>query len=678
MLSGVIFFMEEKHMFGKSKKITRRIKLPFESTDGKPYIFASYGHDDKEKVFPALKELYESGFNVWYDEGITIGERYDEIIENHILGCSAFVLFASKLSLSRPYILDVELEIARRLSPDIPVIAYIIERDVQIPERTQEIINKKLVYSVNELTGMLEIKNSGNRKAIPVEREVPQYWFDSYDRDPAGENEGGVVWSAEEPYACLAFHPNDLSACNPYVKELFFAGYNVRSCEYLGETERKKCLTGKGCRAYVPFITKNYVESGLLKSDFLAAKKAGKPLVALYVRKTGNDGNEEKFTLPEDIAEEFSLLQGLDLGELTDNDFLSKLESELERRKCFAMSENGKVVRRSFEIKDFLYDFTDGGKRLVLTKYRGGKSVSSLDVKRAYYGFPVSDIGENAFRYCGDLLHIRLGEGIEGIGNGAFYSCGSLEDIAVPGSVTSLGEYAFSKCSSLKSLRLPDGLKNIPHGAFEDCDSLTAFTIPDGVTDIEKSAFSQCCGLLSVSIPDTVRSVGDFAFFDCDSLKTLELPDSVQSLGDGVFIGCQSLEYVRLPEGMVSTGSENFRECGSLRKIVIPEGLTVIDDYAFYGCDGLEEINIPESVESIGEHAFADCDNLKRITIPAGVTEIGDYAFENCLELECVTILSDDAEIGEGALDYCDLVRCSEGGQVWEYCEENAVDCEPL
>ena len=68
-------------VFGKNEKSTRRIRLPFESKDEKPYIFASYGHDDKEKVFLLLKSLYESGYNIWYDEGITIGEKYDDVIE---------------------------------------------------------------------------------------------------------------------------------------------------------------------------------------------------------------------------------------------------------------------------------------------------------------------------------------------------------------------------------------------------------------------------------------------------------------------------------------------------------------------------------------------------------------------------------------------------------------------
>ena len=36
----------------------------------KPYIFASYAHDDNEQVFPLIKRIFETGYNVWYDEGI--------------------------------------------------------------------------------------------------------------------------------------------------------------------------------------------------------------------------------------------------------------------------------------------------------------------------------------------------------------------------------------------------------------------------------------------------------------------------------------------------------------------------------------------------------------------------------------------------------------------------------
>ena len=665
-------------MFGKNKSNTRRIRLPFESTDEKPYIFASYGHDDKGTVFPLLNALYEAGFNVWYDEGITIGEKYDDVIESHIRGSAVFLLFASSLSLSRPYVLDVELKIAAEIREATPFLSLFIEKGVNVPESAKEIMqgsqHDSLDAIIKELNRM-GIKNFGKRKAVPIEREVPQYWFDSYDPAPEGES-GGTVYSKEEPYACLAFHPDDLIACNPYAKELFFAGYNVRSCETLNGSEREKMITSKGCKAYVPFVTQHYVESGQLEKDYLVAKKAGKPLISLYIREEGDQ--EESLKLPDSIAKEFSLIQGLDMQELTANDFLSKLEAELEKRKCYAIMTDGKVSRRNFEIRDFLYDFADGGKKLILTKFRGEKDKATLTVRRAYSGFPVAEIGADSFRYNTGLREVTLQEGLERIGDGAFNNCDHLESISLPDSLTGIGENAFSQCSSLKSIRFPSGVREIPESAFEDCDSLTEFVIPEGVTAIGKYAFEGCVSLTSVTIPDSVVSIGDRAFYQCECLASVEIPDSVDAFGDGVFEWCDSLASVRLSCNMNGTGSETFTGCSALEHIEIPEGITLVDAYAFYMADGLKTITLPESLTFIGEHAFESCESLTSVTVPEGVDEIGEHAFDKCYNMECVTILSPQVDIGDGALDDVDLVRCHEDSEVWEYCEEACVDCEPL
>ena len=669
-------------MFGKAKSNARRIKLPFESTDVKPYIFASYGHDDKEQVFPLLKELYEAGFNVWYDEGITIGEKYDEVIESHIRGSAVFLLFASSLSLSRPYVLGVELKIAEEIREKTPFLSLFIEKQADVPAKAEGMIHGTEHDSLDEIIkelNALHLKNFGKRKAVPVEREVPQYWFDSYEPDPAGES-GCAVFCQEEPYACLAFHPDDLTSCNPYAKELFFAGYNVRSCEHLSETERKKMIASKGCKAYVPFVTKRYIESGALERDYLAAKKAGKPLIALYIRP--DDETNGGVELPASIEKEFSLIQGLDTRELTSNDFLSKLETELEKRKCYAVAEKGKVSRRSFAIKDFLYDFTDGGKKLILTKYKGekprdGRTVTQT-VNRAYFGFPVKEIGKSAFSYSDNLHTVVIQNGVEAVGEAAFYKCGSLESVFIPDSVSSIGSDLFKGCTSLRSVGLPGSVSVIPARAFEDCDSLKTFSIPSGVKEIGKSAFSQCVELESVVIPDGVVSIGDTAFYQCESLTSAVIPDRVTSFGDGVFSWCVSLASVSFSGNMSGTGAETFTGCSALKHIEIPQGITVIDDYAFYMADGLESVTIPESVTCIGEHAFEDCDNLSSVVIPEGVEEIGEYAFSKSYNVDCVTILSPDVEIGEGALDDVDLVRCCEDSTVWEYCENAGIDCEPI
>ena len=62
---------------------------------------------------------------------------------------------------------------------------------------------------------------------MPIERDVPPYWFDDYALDATGGTRN-CVYTAETPYVCLAFHPDDVSVSNPYAKELLFAGYNVR------------------------------------------------------------------------------------------------------------------------------------------------------------------------------------------------------------------------------------------------------------------------------------------------------------------------------------------------------------------------------------------------------------------------------------------------------------------
>ncbi|MDD7292821.1 MAG: leucine-rich repeat domain-containing protein, partial [Clostridiaceae bacterium] len=73
-------------------------------------------------------------------------------------------------------------------------------------------------------------------------------------------------------------------------------------------------------------------------------------------------------------------------------------------------------------------------------------------------------------------------------------------DVVIPDTlggypVTNIGDYAFRDCTSLTSVTIPDSVTSIGRDAFYRCTGLTSITIPDSVTSIGKDAFLGCTGL---------------------------------------------------------------------------------------------------------------------------------------------------------------------------------------
>ena len=85
------------------------ISAPFSADEEKPFIFISYAHADRELVFPIIKNIYQKGWYVWYDEGLEIGDNYYQTLQDHISNCSLFLLFASNKSSVSEYINKCEI-----------------------------------------------------------------------------------------------------------------------------------------------------------------------------------------------------------------------------------------------------------------------------------------------------------------------------------------------------------------------------------------------------------------------------------------------------------------------------------------------------------------------------------------------------------------------------------------
>ena len=91
----------------------------------------------------------------------------------------------------------------------------------------------------------------------------------------------------------------------------------------------------------------------------------------------------------------------------------------------------------------------------------------------------ITRIGNNAFSFCDNLVHITIPEGVTEIGELAFSDCRFLTDINIPQSVERIGDLGFCNCKRLTDLMIPDSVTEFGRDAFNMCRDLT-LTVPEG------------------------------------------------------------------------------------------------------------------------------------------------------------------------------------------------------
>ena len=103
-------------------------KKPYNGSD--PYIFISYSHKDKEKVFPIIRKLQDQNYRVWYDEGIDPATEWDDNIAHHISSCGCLIAFISENYIHSNNCKD-EINFARDL--DLPrLLVYLEETNLPL------------------------------------------------------------------------------------------------------------------------------------------------------------------------------------------------------------------------------------------------------------------------------------------------------------------------------------------------------------------------------------------------------------------------------------------------------------------------------------------------------------------------------------------------------------------
>lgn len=650
---------------------------PCEAYEGKePYLFISYAHDDAKKVYPIVKNIYEAGWDLWYDEGIKTTERYLPVIADHVNRCTAFVLMLTNRCLERPFVMNYELEYARQR--DIPIIPVLLE-EINPPEWAKEITEKLLKNAIapkdlyERIATHKDFPNRRTRKAVPP--AIKQNMV--YD----------VVLPPKVPGFEIAVQGDEVTLTKYIEKEtnVVIPGTVKTPNE---EMEFRITVIGEGTFAGCESLTHITIQEGVTR---------------IGERAFANCTSLTSITIPESV---------MSIGGAT----FVRCES---LKSIVIPSSVTSIGNGAFHSCEKLTNVTILGDIASIgwTTFYDCVSLSGIILLGN-----VTSIGERAFQGCKKLSNITLPEGITSIGELAFGSCTSLRHINIPEGVKYIAGNAFGNTPLRISGR---GVRNQAQEAerkqpcsselpqYKETPRALICCAEEDVQNIRTLLIELYWEGFNVhyeEMPNQKAIEGSkcvLAFFSEHTAKSKMAMDTLKQaieIGADCIIQVCLKNFVDLPSEIrgklhdrlaIRQNESTEREfTGRIREslrqfkcsLEHPRGFDVknnensVEISKFHPTDFPEVIipktffNPPLQVMSIGDHAFNNCESLISITITESVTSIGDYAFRNCKSLTHINIPKNITNVGNSAFKGCpklDLILCAGGTTLCHYPENN-------
>lgn len=206
---------------------------------------------------------------------------------------------------------------------------------------------------------------------------------------------------------------------------------------------------------------------------------------------------------------------------------------------------------------------------------------------------------------------------------------------------------------------IPEEINGIPvtaigSMAFYDLRNLKSVYVPDSVTEIYSSAFYYNVLLSEVRLPEGLTEISENCFSKCTALQKIDIPQTVTKINSGAFSGCTALENINIPENVTYIGSDAFSSTPWIANYIDENNLVIVNGFLQNG-SGFEGENliIPDGVKYINSYAFRENENIKTIVIPEGVEVIEDYCFSGCTNLTSVSFPETLEKMGSYAFSEC-------------------------
>jgi len=601
---------------------------PCEAYEGSgPYIFVSYAHDDAPRVYPIIKELYESGWDLWYDEGIKITERYLPVIAHHVKRCSVFVLILTNRCLERPFVMNYELEYARKLG--IPVIPVLLEELSPQPwskENAARLMKTAIKPDVlSEHIRFRNLINKGPREAVPpaVKYNVV------YDVVLPSEIEipGFIIKTVSGNKVTLSYHGTDDEVVIP--GEISMPDGSV-TFQVAGVVSRQ--IQGSAVALQNTFASDNLIEIG--KYAFSRNSLKGITFPELEIKIVYN------------AFDECTSLTHFTLGGVTyecNYKNIASLVSEISKKtrdNIQILNDQGTEAEKETPYHIGIPHCGETPRALICCAEEDVPHIREMMIRLYWEGFNFYSIDREALtqrsiqeiqcvlmffsentsksQQAMDILKKIILHDTSRIIQVFLNDCTKWPDEvrdklhdrqAIFQSLTSKREFMGKIREGLRqfgcSLKSPRGfdvnsyngevdiVKFRPAGFSHVIIPKTFFMPPLPVTAIYPYAFWRCNTITRVTIPDGVVYIGEFAFCECESLVSVNFSDNLETIGEFSFMHCISLRSLTIPDGVLIIGREAFKGCWSLKSVVIPDSVTRIGADAFLDANDSLVIRTP-------------------------------------------------------------------------------------